>query len=102
MNIKYFFITNRVRTGEMTIRFCPTGEMVADHFTKPLQGQALRKFRAIIMNLDPSVSDCDLSWDRAVKTIVPSCPRPQECVGPHGIVAKRLIADPQSRPAAAA
>jgi len=38
MNIKYFFIKDRVDKGEITIKFCPTEEMVADHFTKPLQG----------------------------------------------------------------
>jgi hypothetical protein len=44
MNIRYFFITDRVKSGELVIRYCPTGEMLADHFTKPLQGEAFYKF----------------------------------------------------------
>ena len=35
----------------MRVVYCPTGEMIADFFTKPLQGALFRKFRAIIMNL---------------------------------------------------
>jgi hypothetical protein len=31
---------------------CPTGEMVADYFTKPLQGAIFLKFRNMIMNVD--------------------------------------------------
>lgn len=38
MNIKYFFIKDRVEKGEVAIEFCLTENMVADH-TKPLQGQ---------------------------------------------------------------
>lgn len=39
MNIRYFFITGQIKKGEMTMRYCSTREMIADHFTKPLQGQ---------------------------------------------------------------
>jgi hypothetical protein len=38
----------------MSVQYCPTGEMVADFFTKPLQGIQFQKFRDIIMNIDPS------------------------------------------------
>jgi len=76
MNIRYFFITDRVKKGEMTIRYCPASEMVGDHFTKPLQGVLFRRFRAIIMNIDEWVSDDDLAWER---NFIPTMP--QECVG---------------------
>ena len=38
INIRYFFVTDRVANGEVTIEYCPTKEMLADYFTKPLQG----------------------------------------------------------------
>ena len=36
--IKYFFITDKVKNKEVKVMYCPTKQMVADFFTKPLQG----------------------------------------------------------------
>ena len=38
IDIWYFFVTDRVKRGDIQIEYCPTGDMVADFFTKPLQG----------------------------------------------------------------
>ena len=38
IQIKYFFVTDRVKDKELNINYCPTKEMVVDLFTKPLQG----------------------------------------------------------------
>jgi hypothetical protein len=38
INIRYFFITDRIARKEIAIQYCPTKEMVPDYFTKPLQG----------------------------------------------------------------
>jgi hypothetical protein len=54
MEIRYFFIKDRVASKEVTIEHCPTGDMVADYFTKPLQGAQFKKLRDIIMNVDSS------------------------------------------------
>ena len=43
INIRYFFVTDRIKEGEMRVEYCPTGDMVADYFTKPLQGSLFRK-----------------------------------------------------------
>ena len=51
LNIRYFFITDRIKKGELKIEYCPTDDMVADFFTKPLQGKKFIQFRKIIMNL---------------------------------------------------
>ena len=51
INIRYFFIKDRIDKGEVEVVFCPTEEMVGHFFTKPLQGAKFRKFRKIIMNL---------------------------------------------------
>jgi len=57
--------------------------MLADPFTKSLQGAAFRKFRALITNVDESIPDCEMSWDRADMLIreIWADLRPQECVG---------------------
>ena len=34
----YFFITDRIKNGEVKVAYCPTNNMLADFFTKPLQG----------------------------------------------------------------
>jgi len=34
----YFFVTDMIKNGEVKVAFCPTHDMLADFFTKPLQG----------------------------------------------------------------
>ena len=51
INIRYFFVADRVKSGEVSIDYCPTGSMVGDFFTKPLQGALFYKFRAEVLNL---------------------------------------------------
>jgi hypothetical protein len=53
INIRYFFITERIANNEMSVQYCPTKEMTADFFTKPLQGAPFRTFCDEIMNVDP-------------------------------------------------
>jgi hypothetical protein len=49
MNVRYFFIADRVKSKEIRIEYCPTGIMVADYFTKALQGLIFRQLRDMIM-----------------------------------------------------
>jgi hypothetical protein len=51
LDIRYFFVTDRIRGKQLTVEYCPTGDMWADVFTKPLQGAAFVKFRKLILNL---------------------------------------------------
>ena len=51
INIRYLFIADRVKRGELNIEYCPTGEMLTDFFTKPLQGKQFTKLRNKILNL---------------------------------------------------
>jgi hypothetical protein len=53
INIRYFFITDRIARKEIAVQYCPTKEMVADYFTKPLQGELFYKFRDQIMGVVP-------------------------------------------------
>jgi hypothetical protein len=54
INIRYFFITDRVKKGDVSLIWCPTGDMVGDYMTKPLQGALFRKFRDQIMGVIPA------------------------------------------------
>jgi hypothetical protein len=60
INVRYFFIADRVKSGEVKIEYCPTGIMIADYFTKALQGATFWRLRDMIMgNTDialPSVT----------------------------------------------
>jgi hypothetical protein len=51
IDIRYFFVTDKISKGELKVHWCPTAEMVADYMTKPLQGKLFRKFRDIIMGV---------------------------------------------------
>jgi hypothetical protein len=53
INVRYFFITDRISKGEVRVEWCPTAEMVADFMTKPLQGSLFKKFRDLIMGALP-------------------------------------------------
>jgi hypothetical protein len=54
INIRYFFITDRVQKNEVSVVWCPTGDMIADFATKPLQGALFKKFRDMIMGVVPA------------------------------------------------
>ena len=49
MDNRYFWIKDRVKSERITIQYCPTEQMVADFFTKPLQGSSFKKMRDIIL-----------------------------------------------------
>ena len=50
MNIRYFFVTNRIQAGDLRVEYCPTDDMIADFFTKPLQGSKFTRFRDQVLN----------------------------------------------------
>jgi hypothetical protein len=51
LNVRYFFVTDRIKSKEVKVEYCPTGDMIGDFFTKPLQGSLFRKLRDAIMNV---------------------------------------------------
>jgi hypothetical protein len=51
IDIKFFFVKDRINSGEIRVEHCPTESMIADFFTKPLQGSLFLKFRNAIMNI---------------------------------------------------
>jgi hypothetical protein len=95
INIRYFFITDRVKKEEVSVVWCPTGDMIGDFATNPLQGAIFRKFRDQIMVVtpaqDPGPGKTDSNVDKIknkprngkAKRLVPPGKKaaPQECVG---------------------
>jgi hypothetical protein len=51
INIRYFYVTSKVKNGDVWIVYCPTKEMVSDYLTKPLQGSLFRTHRNSIMGV---------------------------------------------------
>ena len=49
IDIRFFFMKDRIKTEGIDVLYCPTEEMLADFFTKPLQGSLFDKFRKVIM-----------------------------------------------------
>ena len=57
INIRYFFVKDRIASGEVRVEYLPTQLMVADILTKPLQGELFRRLRdALLTGKDPSPS----------------------------------------------
>jgi hypothetical protein len=54
--ICYFFVTDRIRAGEISPKWCSTGTMIVDFLTKPLQGAVCWKFTDLLMRVVPTVN----------------------------------------------
>ena len=50
MAIRFFFVADRVASDEIKLEYMPTGEMLADILTKPLQGALFKKLRDKLLN----------------------------------------------------
>jgi hypothetical protein len=93
IRVRYFFIKDRITSGDITLKHCPATEMIADHFTKPLQGAMFRRFRAEIQGMPNDTPDSHLGLDRDElatkgKTTSSTNISPKECVGKEGIPAE--------------
>jgi hypothetical protein len=80
--VRYFFIKDRIGNGKISLKHCPTGDVVGDHFTKPLQGAQFRKFRADIQGVPTDMSDLNMGLGQEEMT--KAGPSPQECVEEPG------------------
>ena len=57
IDIHYFFIKDVLKRENITLAHCPTEEMLADFYTKPLQGSLFRKMRDYIMGHSASLNE---------------------------------------------
>ena len=53
MNIRYFFLTDQIKQGNLVVEYCPTDKMIGDYMSKPVQGALFKKFRDQIMGYAP-------------------------------------------------
>jgi len=58
IDVRYFFVSDRIKRGEVKPVWCKTDEMIADFMTKPLQGKSFIKFRDIVMGMN------SVSWSK--------------------------------------
>jgi len=56
LDIRYFFVTDKIKKRKVKITYCPMQEMLGDFFTKPLQGAQFVQMRSKILNLPSSSS----------------------------------------------
>ena len=49
IDIRHFWITDRLHLDDIHIIHCPTESMLADFLTKPLQGNLFRRFRGVFL-----------------------------------------------------
>jgi hypothetical protein len=97
---KFFFIKDKVDDGETQVIDCPTENMWSDVLTKPLQGMAFKKMRAVLMN-------CSVNYEEDKEREVPCATEPvagrgrrpsqppQECVGKPWAGMDRLAGVPR-------
>ena len=61
IHIRYFFAKDVFEREGMELQYCNTNEMIADYYTKPLQGKQFYKLRDVIMGIkhnDVLVKEC--------------------------------------------
>ena len=61
MDNRYFWIKDRLASENIEVESCPTEKMVADFFTKPLQGNLFRKFRDVVLGYKHITSLYDMT-----------------------------------------
>ena len=49
LNVRYFFIKDRVAKGELQLKYMPTKQMIADVMTKPITGALLVQLRGALL-----------------------------------------------------
>jgi hypothetical protein len=74
VNIRFFFVTDRINKGESSVEWCPTGNMIGDFATKPLQGAVFKKFRDHVMGVVPIETQVPIES----KSIVDKTRRPKK------------------------
>ena len=51
LNVRYFFMVDRILSKELCLAYMPTGKMIADLMTKPVNGKLFLYLRDLLMGL---------------------------------------------------
>ena len=62
IDIRYFFIKDRIDTGDITVEYLHTKSMIADYLTKPLVGELFYKLRDLLLGYTTLWEGCALLW----------------------------------------
>ena len=54
LNVRYYFLTDQINKGNLSVEYCNTDSMIGDYMSKPLQGAKFNKFRSQIMGTSES------------------------------------------------
>ena len=87
IKIRFFFIKDRIKSGDINIVYCPTNRILADFLIKPLQGS---KFKILCDQLMGYSKPCNLLGGDESSSIL------KECVGTVPNITKNNIVDQTS------
>ena len=83
LDIRLFNIKDKLKQHNIEVRYCSTENMIADFFTKPLQGTQFRKLRRLVLGMDPlSTLELTSSSDTIPKERIGSSLEPLQSQGP--------------------
>ena len=51
IHVRYYFVTDRIKKGDVSLDWCPTEDMTSDFWTKPNQGSIFTRFRDQLMGV---------------------------------------------------
>jgi hypothetical protein len=51
ISVRYYFVTDRIKKGDMSVEWCPTEDMISDFGTKPNLGATFTRFRDQLMGV---------------------------------------------------
>ena len=64
LDVHYFFVTDQIKHGKVKVAFFPTENLLADFFTKPLQGAACVCTYSICPSTTTSLKCTGVCWNR--------------------------------------
>ena len=66
----YFFVTDKIKDKELSVVYCPTEDIVADLYIKPLQGSQFQKHRNTILGIAVGkISTYMTEYDNLIKSL---------------------------------
>ena len=77
INVRYFWLRERIKVGDLSLKYVPTGAMLADILTKPMQGTMFHNFVRNFCNRNEVVSP-GVKTSRGCDNIVAVSANPRE------------------------
>ena len=55
INCRYYYVTDKIKAGDVSVTYKPTAEKWSDFYTKGLTGAPFIKHREILMGIEPEM-----------------------------------------------